>query len=106
MKLFLVTTIVPGWPSAESKRFGGLRTVAVCTSYMRAVEIVTKNEGDIFEGTYQYAVISEIEPDVLYGGPCLPPNEVWYLWCNMPSGGGKYISVSKPTDYKNVLIGL
>lgn len=105
MKLYTVTTIVEGWPSEESKKYGGLRTVVVCTSLERAKEIVENNEFDIFETSYTYAVIALIEADELYGGFNEREEEVWYKW-EGDGETGKYLPSAKPEEYKNVRFGL
>ena len=102
MKLYSVITIVPGWPSAESEKFGGIRTVAICTSVERAKEIVEGNLGDIFETSYRFVVIVEFESDALYGGLGSRNNEWWYVW-QEDSEDGKYYPASKPVEYSRVI---
>ena len=99
--LYSVTTIVPGWPSEISKRYGGKRTPVICTSLRRAKQIVENNEGDIFETTYGYAVIDKVLPNVLYsfsGSVKEGYKEWWYEW-EGTHREGKYVPCSKPTEY-------
>lgn len=64
---------------AKNKRCGGTRTVAICATFERAREIVEKNEGDIWELSYNLVVIEAVLPDALYGGS--PSDETyWYRW--------------------------
>jgi hypothetical protein len=70
-RLYTVTTI------AKSESYGGTRTVVVCDSFERSVEIVTTNEGDIYENSYELAVIEAILPNVLYD---YQEEEYWYRW--------------------------
>ena len=112
MKLYSVITIVRGWPSEESQKSGGTRTVIICTTFENAEEVVLKNVGYIFETSYTYAVIVEFEADTLYGvgfeadklygGLSASNKEVWYRWVGN-SETGKYIPCDKPEEYKNTI---
>ena len=98
MNLYLVTTIVSGWPESELKR-NGSRKVAICSKFERAKEIVEKNEGDIWETDFYYAVITKVQADVVYGG--FPVQEWWYNWVGGKLGG--YIETQKPLEYEKVI---
>lgn len=102
MKLYSVITIVQGWPSEEAQKYGGSRTVIICTTLEIAEEVVLKNVGDIYETSYTYAVIVEFEADRLYGGLVTQNKEVWYRW-EGDSETGKYIPCGKPEEYEQVL---
>ena len=102
--LYAVTTIVPGWPSEISKRYGGKRTPVICTSLRRAKQIVENNEGDIFETTYGYAVIDKVLPNALYsfsGSAEEGYKEWWYEWEGTYKEG-KYVPCSKPPEYSRI----
>jgi hypothetical protein len=93
VRLYTVTTI------ASSARYGGTRTVAVCTSFERAREMVEENVGDIFELSYRLAVIEGLIADHLYGG--LDHEQYWYVWKGDQDGSYKPIEV--PAAYENVV---
>ncbi len=101
--LFSVTTIVPGWPSEESRRFGGKRTPIICTSLEIAKDVIERNVGDIFETTYRYAVITTIFPDVLYSYRGQEEyKEYWYVW-EGDYETGKYVPCEKPKEYEKIV---
>lgn len=70
-RLYTVTTI------ASSARYGGTRTVVVCSTFERAKEIVESNEGDIFEMSYYLVVIEAVVADWLY---VAIDEQYWYVW--------------------------
>jgi hypothetical protein len=93
VRLYMVTTI------ASQPRYGGTRTVVMCSSFERAKEIVERNEGDIFECSYSLAVIEATVADWLYGG-CLQ-EQYWYVWKG-DSRDGAYVPIEQPEAYANV----
>lgn len=99
MILYVVTTIVDGYPSKESEKYGGKRSPVICSVLERAVQIVEHNLGDIHETDYTYAVIETIEADVLYGGFSKGMKEWWYKW-EGDRDTGKYVSCEKPEEYR------
>jgi len=102
LKLYSVITIVPGWPSPETERQGGSRTVAICTSLERAKQIIERNEGDILEGSYGFALVVEFDADHLYGGNLSIGNQHWYQWAG-DSEKGKYVPTTPPMEYQRIL---
>lgn len=91
-RLYMVTTL------ARSARFGGKRTVAVCSTFEAAQEIVEKNQGDIFECSYHLAVIEGIVADWLYGGDL--DERYWYVW-EGTSSDGAYVPIEEPEAFAN-----
>jgi hypothetical protein len=89
--LWSVTTI------ARSAEYGGTRCVAICLSFDRAVEMVETNEGDIWEASYQLAVIEGVVPDRLY-----PTTELqfWFVWDIKLE---KYVPIRVPRAYESIL---
>jgi len=71
--LYSITTI------ARNEKFGGTRTVAICTSLTTACRIVEGNHGDIWEHSYMLAVIEAVWPNALYGG-LKGRDTYWYRW--------------------------
>lgn len=90
-RLYSVTTI------AASPRYGGRRTVAICSSFERAKATVEKNKGDIYEYSYQLVVIEATVADWLYGG--MLNEQYWYVWKGTPEEGG-YTPIERPKAYK------
>jgi hypothetical protein len=88
--LWSVTTI------ARSAMYGGTRCVAVCLSFDRAMQIVESNEGDIWETTYQLAVIEGVYPDQLY--PTTPELQFWFVWDRKSRS---YVPIRVPTAYES-----
>jgi len=97
VRLYSVTTL------ASSERYGGKRTVAVCTSFERAKQMVEENEGDIFELSYCLAVIEGIAADCLYGGTpwALENEQYWYVWKG--DQDGSYRAIEVPAAYENCI---
>ena len=85
-RLYAVTTI------ASSERFGGKRTVTVCSTFARAKEIVETNEADIAEMAYFFAVIEAIAADWLY---YYLDEQYWYVWDGSWKDG-RYRPIEKP----------
>jgi hypothetical protein len=101
--LYTITTIVPGWLSAKSRRYGDKRTPAVCTSLERAREIIENNEGDIFETSYRYAVIETVFPNILYSYFGQKEyRQLWYKW-EGSTERGRYVRCRKPREYRKVV---
>jgi hypothetical protein len=71
-RLYTVTTL------ASSPRFGGDRTPVVCDSFEIAKGIVERNDGDIWEASYDLVVIEAVLPNILYG--CVIGEQYWYKW--------------------------
>lgn len=56
-------------------------TVAICTKFDRAFEIIESNEFDIHEEINEYVLFEPFETDRPYGMGSLPfPGIVWYRW--------------------------
>ncbi|MES3004931.1 MAG: hypothetical protein V4690_02345 [Patescibacteria group bacterium] len=102
MKLYSVITIVQGWPSPAAERFGGARTVAICTDLQQAKKVVEENIGDIFEKSYDFALVVEFEANQLYGGLDTEAAQYWYQW-EGDSETGKYVPIDQPNEYQKVL---
>jgi len=85
-RLYAVTTI------ASSERYGGKRTVIVCSTFARAKEIVETNEADIAEMAYFFAVIEAVAADWLY---YYLDEKYWYVWDGSWKDG-KYRPIEKP----------
>lgn len=100
-RIYTVTTV------ASSPRYGGTRTVAVCTTFSRAREIVETNEGDIWEYSYKLAIIEVARADCLYGGVGFADSEegvtqFWYRW-EGERDGGAYQPIEIPEDYRGII---
>lgn len=93
VRLYTITTI------ASSVRYGGTRTVVVCSTFRRAKEIVETNEGDIYEYSYRLAVIEATVADWLYGG--FTNEQYWYVW-EGTSEDGSYVPIERPKAYENI----
>lgn len=90
-RLYTVTTI------ASSVRYGGTRTVVVCSTFERAKEIVDANEGDIFEMSYYLVVIEAVVADWLYH---TLDEQYWYVWEPGEDGqNGHYVPIEQPAAY-------
>ena len=92
-RIYTVSTI------AESPSYGGTRTVAACGSFAQAEEIILGNYGDIFETSYGFAVIEEVELDLLYGG--FDHQQWWYAWLGDAQTGG-YRPIKTPAEYEHI----
>lgn len=90
-RFYTVTTI------ASSARYGGTRTVVVCSTFERAKEIVESNEGDIFEMSYYLVVIEAVVADWLY---VAIDEQYWYVWEPGENGkDGRYLPIERPAAY-------
>jgi hypothetical protein len=89
--IYTVTTLAGG------QAYGGTRTVAACSSFEKADELIRGNYGDIFEHSYQLAVIEAVPLDSLYGGS-FESETYWYAWFGLASTGG-YVPILTPTEY-------
>jgi hypothetical protein len=90
--LFAVTTI------AASSKYGGTRCVAICRSFSRAKDIIESNEGDIFEYSYELAVVEAVRPDGVYGTPVLELPDMgqwWWVW------DGRYLPCKAPEMFSS-----
>ena len=90
--LYAVTTI-----ENRARGSAARRTPAVCMTLDRAKEIVEKNEGDIWECFYMYAVVETVIPDRLYS---FSGERYWYEW-NLDKGC--YLSIECPEQYKDIV---
>lgn len=93
-RVYSVTTI------AGAAAYGGTRTVAICGSFDRACEMIERNEGDLFECSYEFAVIEEIYLNGLYGGS-FDRAQYWYAWQG-EAQGGRYVPISKPEQFADL----
>lgn len=93
-RVFSVTTI------AGAAAYGGTRTVAICGSFDRACEMIERNEGDLFECSYEFAVIEEIYLNGLYGGS-FDRAQYWYAWQGEAQDGA-YVPISKPEQFADL----
>lgn len=91
-RLYTVTTL------AASPKYGGERTPVICTSFERAVQIVARNEGDIWETSYHLVVIEATQPNVLYGG--FLDEQYWYKW---DPNAQAYRPIQCPPGKENIL---
>lgn len=66
------------------------RTVGFSFYKNQAIEWVERNDGDMHEESYQYAVVEEFAPGVYY----LATYQQWFKWVD-----GKYVPTDKPNDY-------
>lgn len=92
-RIYTVSTV------AESPSYGGTRTVAACGTFAKAEEIILGNYGDLFETTYLFAVIEEVELDLLYGG--FEHRQWWYSWLG-DYQTGVYRPIKTPAEYEYV----
>jgi len=76
------------------------RTWGWYSSLKNAQKCIEENWGDIFEGSYDYALIEEIPEGVLFGGAI--PKEWWFKWKGTCKKG-KYILSKKPKEYDTVV---
>jgi hypothetical protein len=93
VRLYTVTTM------SGSARYGGTRTVTVCDNFQRAKEIIEKNEGDLFETTYQLAVIDTIVAGWLY---YVIDEQYWFCWVG-DAKDGCYKAIERPAAYENMI---
>jgi hypothetical protein len=101
--LYSVTTVVSGWPSRESQKYGGKRTPIICTSLRLAKRIVEENLGDIFETTYKYVVIETVFPNILYSFRQQSKyKQLWYRWEGRYKTG-KYVPCEVPIEYARTI---
>lgn len=78
----------------------------MCSTLKRAKQIVERNEGDIFEYSYRYAVIATVQADALYGfGGLKQYRQWWYQWVGDAATGG-YQPCECPKEYKHILWGI
>lgn len=91
-RLFTLTTL------AASDRYGGTRCVAVYDNFKFAQRCVLKNCGDIWETTYDLAVIEVIHANSLYGG--FTNEQYWYRWNRRKKG---YEPIERPDRYKQTV---
>jgi hypothetical protein len=96
VRLYTVTTM------AASSSLGGTRTVAVCSSFERAREIVESNEGDIFETSYHLVVIEAVVADWLYYP--LADEQYWFVWKpdSLDKVSGRYVPIEQPAAYEGM----
>lgn len=92
MKLYTVTTIAPSGPS-----YGGTRLVAICTQEQAAESMILRNACDMFETSYTYAIIEEVESDAMYGAVGLD-NARWYKWAGTYETG-RYLPCETPKEF-------
>ena len=95
--VYTVTTI------ARSAKYGGQRTPIVCSSFEFANEVVSENIGDIWETSYQLAVIESVIIDCLYGSS--DGNKYWYIWeknGDDDTYDGQYVPIEEPEEFKNI----
>ncbi len=91
-RLYTVTTM------AASARYGGTRTVAVCSTFEHAKEMVEKNQGDINETSYDFAIIEAVAVDWLY---YILNESYWYVWEGDHETGG-YQPIEIPEAYASM----
>lgn len=93
--VYTITTI------AKSNKYGGQRTPIVCSSFEYAVEVVSENNGDIWETTYNLAVIESVLIDCLYGSSY--GERYWYIWerNGEDTYDGQYVPIEEPEPFKN-----
>lgn len=89
-RAYTVTTI------AASVRYGGTRTVAVCSSLNHARKMVERNYGDIYEASYRLAVIEAIGLNCLYTHLC---ETYWYKWDGSYQKG-RYRPIKTPKAFE------
>lgn len=101
-RLYTVTTL------AVNAMYGGRRTVAICTEFERSQQIVERNEGDIWEGSYNLVLIESLFAGWLYGG--LDRERYWYKWIKpvaadsgeeVDDWDGQYAAIETPPGYEN-----
>ncbi len=89
-RLYAITTI------AALPRYGGTRTVVICDDFSKARRIVEENHGDIYETSYDLAVIEATIANWLYR----PIHEqYWYRWYGTREKGG-YQAIHVPPGYE------
>lgn len=86
---------------ARSAKYGGQRTPIVCSSFEFANKVVSENIGDIWETSYQLAVIESVLIDCLYGS--FDGNKYWYIWERNGDDtyDGQYVPIEEPEEFKN-----
>ena len=102
-EIYVVTTIKFGLkeltvgPNKGKKVFAILdrRAVGWWETKEKAIQIVERNQGDIYEhGSYPYAVVEKVEQGLYpYCG-----ESWWFKWSNK-----KYRKAQKPPQYRNVV---
>lgn len=92
---YTITTI------ARSAKYGGERTPILCSSFEIANEVVLENSGDIWEHSYNLAVIESVMIDALYGS--VHGHKYWYVWDYDPDDPycGRYVPIEEPEYSKH-----
>jgi hypothetical protein len=78
------------------KRIPRTRNVAIVKDEMTAIDIVVGNYGDIYEDSYDYALIEHLQTG-LY--PAVM-KEIWFKWDKQK---GKYVGCPKPKEFLHVV---
>lgn len=92
MKLYTVTTIAPSGPS-----YGGTRLVAICTDKKAAVSLILRNACDMYETSYTYAIVEEVESDAMYGAIGFE-TALWFKWEGTYETG-RYLPSETPKEF-------
>lgn len=86
---------------ASAERYGGTRTVAIFDEFAAAEAHVLGNWGDLFECSYDFAVIEALALNELYAGLDLYRSQYWYMWQgDYPSGA--YAPIEKPEPFADL----
>jgi len=96
--LYAVTVIVPGSSLLE----------CVCTSFERAKEIITTNEGDLQERWASFAIIEKFPANSLYSFPF----QFWYVWVEndwksqnvKPTKYGDFKPIKTPEEFRSDIV--
>ena len=95
-RLYTITTM------ASAPKYGGERTPAVCSSFERAKEIVEKNEGDIWEYSYDLVVVEAVLADFLYSSAYLM-ERYWWAWIDITGEDGCYKAIEEPSRFEHIV---
>ena len=90
-RLYTITTICYG------ENFKSTRCVGVCSSFERAIVIVERNEGDIWEASYDLVVVEAILDNCVYGN--VIGEDYWFVWDG--SEDGKYVAILTPKEFES-----
>jgi hypothetical protein len=88
---YVVTTLY-----ADEKRIPRTRNVALVTDETEAIDIVHCNYGDIYEFSYDYALIEKLQPG-LYPAVL---KEMWFQWDKQKK---RYCSCEKPKEFLHMV---
>lgn len=100
--LYTVTTVTSGYSNSDKDCFTSKRTPVICSTFEKARGVIDRNDADIHEGSYTYAVIERIVPDWIYPETQGDYQQWWFKWeGNLETG--KYEPCPAPPEYARII---